>query len=285
MTERGTSKDGANVGRANIVAIDEYDVPVANIDFCCSDTTASNSSLNLPKEKGGTGGKGGAYAHIWAWFKSKGHVLFFMLWCLSHCVNNEVAAVMKSAGACPPGQGRLRKKAKLGSTEAPLAVQADDEQGGEEDEGQAEGGKKIKKKPDRWLLVEHLNDVVYAVQTTDGCREYVRDIEGLAKLAQATYGVDTRWGYYICIVVWLQLTTRRYEIIMTYLLHCWLKAEGHAGVTLTPHLSPHTCTFSPLTSHLSPLASRLSPLASRLLPLATLADSLLSSLTLPIALL
>ena len=62
------SKTGANVGGAAITAVDEYDMPVGNIDYCCTDTTGSNSSLNLPRDKGGQGGKGGAYAHLWAWF-------------------------------------------------------------------------------------------------------------------------------------------------------------------------------------------------------------------------
>ena len=36
------SKSGPNVGGANIDAIEDFDVPVGNIDYCCSDTTASN---------------------------------------------------------------------------------------------------------------------------------------------------------------------------------------------------------------------------------------------------
>ena len=135
----GKSKTGASVGGAVITAVDEYDMPVGNIDYCCTDTTGSNSSLNLPRDKGGHGGKGGAYAHLWAWFKSKGHVLFFMIWCLSHLGNNEFAHVMKSYGACPPGQSRLRKKAKLGVV-APVvdraehAEEADVEEWSDDDE-------------------------------------------------------------------------------------------------------------------------------------------------------
>ena len=44
----GKSKDGPNVGGANITAIDEYDVPVHNIDYCCSDTTGSNFCVTPP---------------------------------------------------------------------------------------------------------------------------------------------------------------------------------------------------------------------------------------------
>lgn len=46
----------------------------------------------------------------------------------------------------------------------------------------------------RWLLVEHLNDVVYAIQTTSGCHAYVRDAEGLTSLRQFAYGSNTRCG-------------------------------------------------------------------------------------------
>jgi hypothetical protein len=60
----GMSKTGVGVGGANITALDCFEVPVENIDFCCSDTTASNSSLHLPRKKGGSGGKGGAYV-LW----------------------------------------------------------------------------------------------------------------------------------------------------------------------------------------------------------------------------
>eukprot|EP00900_Chrysochromulina_parva_P013997 jgi/Chrpa1/22599/Chrysochromulina_OHIO_Genome00023905-RA len=42
------------LGGAVITAVDEYDVPVANIDYCCS-----NSRLKLPRDKGDCGGKGG----------------------------------------------------------------------------------------------------------------------------------------------------------------------------------------------------------------------------------
>ena len=61
----GSAKTGKGVAAANIAALEEYDVPVSNIDFCCSDTTSYNSSLKLPRELDGTGeksDKGGAYA-------------------------------------------------------------------------------------------------------------------------------------------------------------------------------------------------------------------------------
>ena len=87
------AKAGSSVATAIVTANEDFDTPVHNIDYCCTDTTSSNSSLNLPKEKGGSGGKGGAYAHVWHWFKTKGHILFFMLWCLSHLANNETKMV------------------------------------------------------------------------------------------------------------------------------------------------------------------------------------------------
>eukprot|EP00966_Prymnesium_polylepis_P331208 7386775-Prymnesium_polylepis.1 len=76
----GKSKTSKNVSGAVIGSIDEYDAPVCNIDFCVSDTTEYNSSLHLPREDGGTGGgKGGAYAHTWAWMRDRGWILFFMI--------------------------------------------------------------------------------------------------------------------------------------------------------------------------------------------------------------
>jgi len=59
----------------------------------------------------GTGGLGGAYAHLWSSFRAKGHLLFFMIWCLSHITSNEVGAVMKQAGLCQRSH-LLRKKGK-----------------------------------------------------------------------------------------------------------------------------------------------------------------------------
>lgn len=117
--KRGKSKTGANVGGSVVTAVDDYDVPVANIDFCCTDTTASNSSLCLPKNMGGTGGEGGAYAHLWAHFRSKGHILFFMIWCLSHCASNEVGFVMRSCGGCRRSH-LLRKKGQRKDLESAL---------------------------------------------------------------------------------------------------------------------------------------------------------------------
>ena len=72
--EDGASKTGVIVGGAVTTALEESDTPVANIDFCCSDTTSYNSSLKLPRDMGGNGGKGGAYAHMWAWMQAAGHV-------------------------------------------------------------------------------------------------------------------------------------------------------------------------------------------------------------------
>ena len=48
----GHAKTGVNVGGAVIIAVDDFDVPVGNIDYCCTDTTSSNSSLNLMTLRG-----------------------------------------------------------------------------------------------------------------------------------------------------------------------------------------------------------------------------------------
>jgi hypothetical protein len=71
---------------------------------------------------------------------------------------------------------------------------------------------------------------VYAIKTTEGCLEYARDEEGLKTLAQPTYGVDTRWPYYIDASVGLAPATYRYDHFFTFLLHTWLVAEGHDGL-------------------------------------------------------
>ena len=133
----GAAKTGKNVGGAVTAAIEDYDAPVSNIDFCCSDTTSYNSSLNLPRDLGGSGaGTGGAYAHMWAWMRAHGHILFFMIWCLSHLGSNEVRAVMVAAGSCR----RTSLLKKKGATNN-----------------------------ERVLLVELLTDLHHATCTTDGC--------------------------------------------------------------------------------------------------------------------
>ena len=63
--------------------------------------------------------------------------------------------------------------------------------------------------PHRWLLVEHLNDVVYAIVNTKGCHEYVRDAEGLSSLRKFAYGSNTRWNYWISVAEQLQPASSR----------------------------------------------------------------------------
>eukprot|EP00966_Prymnesium_polylepis_P191303 4433386-Prymnesium_polylepis.1 len=137
------------------------DLPVDQIDYCCSDRTAYNSSLNLPRAMGGGGGKGGAYAHIWANFRSKGHILFFFIWCLSHLGGNEVREVMKAAGMCDEGTKRLVKKGQTTS--------------------------------ERVLLVEHLTDLRHAIMSTDGCLDCLCQMEERTSIAAPPGGSTTRW--------------------------------------------------------------------------------------------
>ena len=92
--------------------------------------------------------------------------------------------------------------------------------------------------PYRWLLVEHLNDVVYAIQTTSGCHAYVRDAEGLTSLRQFAYGSNTRWNYWIDVAERLQPATSRYDLILTFLVHAWLLAEGKDGLSVPPSQAP-----------------------------------------------
>mgnify|MGYP006077160489 FL=1 len=238
--DEGKSKGGAGVAAAVVAAVKSLDVPVKNIDFCCTDTTNSNSGLRLPLAKGGLGGDGGSYAHVWSAFRTEGHILFFMIWCLSHLVNNEVAAVMKSCGPCVRTE-LLRKKSKMsdGASNAPSEAAAEDSAQGEDDDEAEETdaaaesappASSKKKAPKRWQLAELLNDAVLAINQTEGCRDYVRGMEELDRLNQPSYGVETRWAYYIDVAVWLQPHTGRIELIITYLLHCWLVAERQTGL-------------------------------------------------------
>ena len=235
--DEGKSKAGSGIAAAVYASVEALDVPVNNIDYCCTDTTNSNSGLRLPIEKGGLGGDGGAYAHLFAAFRAKGHILFFMLWCLSHLVNNEVAAVMKACGPVVRDE-LIRKKSKVQGDASSVPSETAAEAGAdseadeaEEAEGAAEAPPAPKKKsPKRWLLAELLNDTVCAINQAEGCRAYVRGMEALERLKQPSYGVDTRWGYYIDVAIWLQPHTGRIELIITYLLHRWLVAEGQAGL-------------------------------------------------------
>ena len=118
----------------------------------------------------------------------------------------------------------------------PAGDEGDEGDEGDDDGEQVDGkppegdGAKPPKASMRWRLVEHLNDVVYAIKTTEGCLEYARDEEGLKTLAQPTYGVDTRWPYYIDASVGLAPATYRYVHFFAFLLHTWLVAEGHDGL-------------------------------------------------------
>ena len=241
----GAAKTGKNVGGAVTTSLKEYDMPVANVDFCCSDTTSYNSSLNLPKDLGGRGtGKGGAYAHMWAWMRDLGHVLFFMIWCLSHLGSNEVQKVMEAAGPCR--RTVLVKK---------------------------KGTRDTSKSDERVLLVEHLTDLHHVACTTEGCGactppynmhalghahactcaclaradlclllicgllcavDYLREAEGLRVLKEPPGGSNTRWPYWIDCADWFCPAENevRYENLFTYLLHVWLLAQGNEGIGL-----------------------------------------------------
>ena len=200
----GRAKTGKNVGAAVSGAINEYDAPASNIDFCVSDTTEYNSSLHLPKENGGTGGgKGGAYAHTWAWMREQGWILFFMIWCLSHLGSNEVKHVMEAAGPCK--RTSLIKK---------------------------RGTRDPTKSDERMLLVEHLTDLHHVVCTTDGCIDFLREAEWLSFLAMPPGGSNTRWPYWIDLVVWAAPATARYENLLRFLLHKWLLAQGDTGISV-----------------------------------------------------
>ena len=57
----GASKTGLNVGGTVFRVLQEFGVPLANVQLCCSDSTAYNSSLTIASARH----KGGAFAHIW----------------------------------------------------------------------------------------------------------------------------------------------------------------------------------------------------------------------------
>ena len=191
----GESKTGANIGAANIGAIERFGTPLHNIDYCCSDGTSPNSSLTIDKLKGG------AYAHMWTHMREKGHVLFFYIMCLSHVGNNEVEAVCKAAGTCTR-QHLLYHKGKRNVEN--------------------------KKSRERLRLPELLADISHAVKKTKGCVAYLRAVEDLERLGDPPGGATTRWGYWIDVAAWIMPTCERYEHIIAYLLHKWLKAQGDA---------------------------------------------------------
>ena len=196
--EKDESKTAKNVAGANMSALENMDVPVDHIDYCCSNTTSYNSSLNLPQDMGGSGGKGGAYAHIWSHFRSKGHILFFFNWCLSHLGGNEVQHVMKEAGACEEDTKRLVKK---GTTTS-----------------------------ERWRMVEHLTDVRHAIVSTAGCLDYLCWVEERSSIPSPPGGSTTRWKYWLDEAEYLQPAHERYDHVLTFLLHTWLIDEGHDGI-------------------------------------------------------
>ena len=84
----------------------------------------------------------------------------------------------------------------------------------------------------RYLLVELLNDIVDAAQKTPGCHKYVRDAENLSRLRNFATGSRTRWNFFIDVANRLQPATRRWELLITYLLHSWLVAEGRVGLSV-----------------------------------------------------
>ena len=73
-----------------------------------------------------------------------------------------------------------------------------------------------------------LADISYAVKKTKGCVAYLRAVEELERLGDPPGGATTRWGYWIDVAAWIMPTTERYEHIIAYLLHEWLKAQGDA---------------------------------------------------------
>ena len=71
------------------------------------------------------------------------------------------------------------------------------------------GKRDQKKSGDRLLLVEHLTDIKHAIDSTDGCYTYLREVEGLDSINQMPGGAKTRWKFWIQVAAWLKPTSTR----------------------------------------------------------------------------
>ena len=71
------------------------------------------------------------------------------------------------------------------------------------------GKRDLNKSKERLLLVEHLTDVKHAVDSTDGCYTYLREVEELKSINQMPGGAKTRWKYWIQVAGWLKPTSTR----------------------------------------------------------------------------
>ena len=195
--EKGESKVGVHVCNANLEALKDLGVAIDTIDFVCSDGTAYNSSLNIKAKRH----KGGAYAHLWTAAREKGHLLLFFITCLSHVAHNEVQKVCEAAGVCTR-TSLLKHKGK----------------------------RDLEVSKVRLRLPELLTDVVLAVKRSKGCVNYIRASEELERLGNPPDGVETRWGYWVLVAIWIAPATSRIELIVAFLLHRWLKAQGDNGI-------------------------------------------------------
>ena len=105
------------------------------------------------------------------------------------------------------------------------------------------GQRNPEKSTERLLIPELLSDIVHAVKKTNGCVNFIRIQEELERLGEPMGGAVTRWGYWTLVCKWLAPTTGRFELIVTFLLHKWLQAQGDEGIALasseddTPTLS------------------------------------------------
>ena len=62
--------------------------------------------------------------------------------------------------------------------------------------------------------------------------EFLRQAEGLQKLALPPGGSNTRWPYWIDCADWFAPATVRWENLLAFLLNAWLVAQGHEGIDL-----------------------------------------------------
>jgi hypothetical protein len=68
--------------------------------------------------------------------------------------------------------------------------------------------------------------------------QYLAEAEGLKQLPMPPGGSNTRWPYWIDVAAWFMLVTVRYDNLLAFLLHTWLKAQGDAGIGIqTPSAS------------------------------------------------
>ena len=87
-----------------------------------------------------------------------------------------------------------------------------------------------------------LDDVGHLCNVVPGLREYLRVREQRKrKVRKASLGVETRWGYYVDVVLWILEHPGRLDYIVQYLVLYWLgklPAEQSSPEKKAPAVAP-----------------------------------------------